>query len=134
MKQSEIIKLQTYLRNWYSTHSYGWHLRGAQEIAKELLQDTAFTDIKLASWLESPEGSTIAQVVESVIPFPGNIEITVMTDAVMIAAKNETSGQVVGVLAIGIVAVLILWGLSGDSSGTLEANWHPYALFESKDR
>ena len=115
MKQSEIIKLQIYLRNWYSTHQYGWHFRGTEEIAKELLQDTAFTDIKLASWFGSPDGSTILQVIESVIPFPGNIEIKVMTDAVMIAAKKQTSSQVVGTLAIGIVAALILWGVFGDS-------------------
>ncbi len=114
MDQSEIIKLQAYVKNWSSTHPYGWHFRGAQEIAKELRLDAAFTDIRLAGWFESPDGSTIAQVIESAIPFPGNIEVTVMIDAVMIAAQRQTSSQAVGALAIGIVAVLVLWGLFGD--------------------
>jgi hypothetical protein len=34
----------------------------------------AFTDIKIAGLLESPGGATIAQVVQSVLPFPGNAE------------------------------------------------------------
>jgi hypothetical protein len=38
-----------------------------------------------------------------------------MVEAIEIAAKKQTSGQVVGALAIGILVAIILWGMFGDS-------------------
>jgi hypothetical protein len=114
MTQTEAAKLQAYLQRWRATNPYRWQ-QGAQLVANDLLQDTAFTDIKLAGLLESPGGVTITQVVQSVLPFPANAEAAVLTEAIEIAAKKHTSGQVVGALAIGVLVAIVLWGLFGDS-------------------
>jgi hypothetical protein len=70
----------------------------------------------MLSWrlLESPGGATIAQVVQGVLPFPANAEAAVMVEAIEIAAKKQTSSQVVGALAVGVLLVIIVWGLFGD--------------------
>lgn len=112
MKQHEAIKLQAYLKSWRSLNPYRWQ-QGAPVVANDLMQDVAFTDIRIASLLETSGGVTITQVVESVLPFPANAEAAVMVEAIEIAAKKQTSSQVVGVLAIGAVVALILWGLFG---------------------
>lgn len=84
-------------------------------MANDLSQYTVFADIKIAGLQESRGGATIAQVVEIVLPFPGNAEAAVMVEAIAIAAKQQTSGQVVGTMAvIGDLAALILWGLFGE--------------------
>jgi hypothetical protein len=38
-----------------------------------------------------------------------------MVEAIEIAAKKQTNGQVVGTLAIGVLVAIILWGFFGDS-------------------
>jgi len=114
MRQDEIAKLQTYLQHYRTANPYRWR-QGAQVVSNDLMTDAAFTDIKLAEFLESPEGKVIAQVVQSVLPFPGDIEASVMIEAIETAAKRQTVGQRVGVLFIGVLAVLVIWGLFGDS-------------------
>jgi hypothetical protein len=114
MKQTEAAKLQSYLQRWRALNPYRWQ-QGAQVVANDLLQDTAFTDIKIAGLLESPGGATVAQVVQSVLPLPANAEAAVMIEAIETAAKKQTNGQVVGAVAIGVLVAIILWGLFGDS-------------------
>jgi hypothetical protein len=113
MKQTEAAKLQAYLRHWRAQNPFGWQ-QGAQVVANNLMQDVAFTDIKLASLLETSGGVTIAQGVEGVLPFPGNAEAAVMIEAIEVASKKQTSGQAVGALAIGVLVAVILWGLFSD--------------------
>ena len=48
------------------------------------------------------------------LPFPASAEAAVLIKAIEIAAKKQTSSQVVGALAVGAVVALILWGLFGD--------------------
>lgn len=114
MRQIEAAKLQAYLQRWRARNPYRWQ-QGGQVVANDFLLDTAFTDIKLAGLLESPGGVTFTQVVQSVLPFPANVEAAVLTEAIEIAAKKQTSGQVVGGLAIGVLVAIIVWGLFGDS-------------------
>ena len=113
MDQSEAAKLRAYLQRWRLANPYRWQ-QGAQVVANDLALDTAFTDIKLAGFLESPDGAVIAQVVQSILPFPGNLEATVMIDAIKVAASKRTSGQKLGVLLVGALVVVILWGIFGD--------------------
>lgn len=113
MKQSEAVKLQALLRRWRAVNPYRWQ-QGAQVVANDLMRDAAFTDIKLAGLLQSPGGATVAQVVQSVLPFPASAEAAVLIEAIEIAAKQQTSAQVVGALAVGAIVALILWGLFGD--------------------
>jgi hypothetical protein len=114
MKQPEAAKLQAYLLRWRALNPYRWQ-QGAEVVTNDLLQDTAFTDIKVAGLLESSGGVTISQVVQSVLPFPVNAEAAVLIEAIEIAARKQTSGQVVGALAIGVLVAIVLWGLFGDS-------------------
>jgi hypothetical protein len=114
VRQTEAAKLQAYLQRWRAVNPYRWQ-QGGQVVANDLLQDVAFTDIKIAALLESPGGVTIARVVQSVLPFPANAEASVMVEAIEIAAKKQTNGQVVGTLAIGVLVAIILWGFFGDS-------------------
>ena len=111
MKQSEAVKLQEYLQCWKALNPYRWRV-GAPVVANDLMQDVAFTDIKIASLLETSGGVTITQVVESALPFPVNAEAAVMVEAIEIAAREQTSGQLIGALAIGAFVALILWCLS----------------------
>jgi hypothetical protein len=113
MKQSEAVKLQAFLRRWRSVNPYRWQ-QGAQVVANDLMRDATFTDIKLAGLLQSPGGATVAQVVQSVLPFPANAEAAVLIEAIEIAAKQQTSAQVVGALAVGAIVALTLRGLFGD--------------------
>lgn len=111
--QEDIAKLQAYLRRYRVVNPQRWR-QGAQVVANDLANDAAFTDIKVAAFLESPDGKVIAQVVQSVLPFPGAIEAGVMIEAIEIASKRQTVGQRVGALLIGALAVLLLWGLFRD--------------------
>jgi hypothetical protein len=113
MKPTEAAKLQAYLQRWRAVNPYRWQ-QGAQVVANDLIQDVAFTDIRTARLLESPGGAAVAEVVKRVLPFPGNVEAAVMIEAIEIAAKKRTNGQVVGALAIGALVALTLWGLFGD--------------------
>lgn len=114
MQPSEAAKLQRYLSRWRILNPYRWQ-EGAQVVANDLMQDTAFADIQLASILESPGGVAITDAVKAALPFPENAELAVMIEAVKIAAKQRTQGQVVDALLVGVLVVLLLWGLS--SSG-----------------
>ena len=114
MKQSEAVKLRAFLPRWRAANPYRWQ-QGAQVVANDLMQDMAFTDIKLAGLLESQGGATVAQVVQSVLPFPANAEAAVLIEAIEIAARKQTHGQLVGALAAGVLVALLLWALFGDA-------------------
>jgi hypothetical protein len=105
VKQIEAVKLRAYLERWRATYPYRWQ-QGARAVANDLLQDVAFTDIKIASPFEAPGGMTIAQVVESVLAFPVGPEAAVVMEAIEIAAKEQTSGQLAEALATSVLAIL----------------------------
>jgi hypothetical protein len=113
MKQADAAKLQAYLRNWRARNPYRWQ-KGAQAVSDDLIQDAAFADIKVANLLETSAGVTITQVVESTLPFPGDAEAAVMVEAIEIATRKQTATQAVGILAVGVLVAVILWGLFGD--------------------
>lgn len=113
MKPKEADRLAAYLQGWRALNPNRWR-EGSQVVATDLLQDTAFTDIKIAGFLETPDGAAIARVVQSALPFPASAEVGVMVEAIKIAAKKQTAGQVVGTVLIGVVAVIVIWGLFGN--------------------
>lgn len=110
MNENEAAKLQSYLQRWQVVYPGRWQ-QGAQVVANDLMHDAAFTDIKIAGLLESPGGATIAQVVQSALPFPASAEATVMIAAIEIAAKKQNNDQVVEALFIGAITTLVLWAL-----------------------
>lgn len=108
MDQAEAVKLQTYLQRWRLANPYRWQ-QGAQVVASDLMKDAGFADIKLAGFLQRPDGKVIAQVVQSILPFPGNLEAGVMIEAIQIAATRRSDEQRVGVLFAGALGALLLW-------------------------
>lgn len=108
VKPKEADRLTAYLQRWRARNPNRWR-QGPQVVATDLLQDTAFTDIKVAGFLETPDGAAIARVVQSALPFPASAEVGVMVEAIKIAAKKQTAGQVVGTVLIGVVAVRVCY-------------------------
>ena len=107
--------LAAYLRDrWLVTQPYGWHRWSAVDIAAELFRDTAFTDIRLARWLQTPDGSMIMRVVENVLPFPYKQGTAVMAEAIKLAATRQTNRQVVVTLAVGAGLAVILLAASSN--------------------
>jgi hypothetical protein len=113
VKQSEAVKLQTFLQLWRATHQQLWR-QGVWAVANDLIGNAAFMDIKFAGVLESPIGASITQLVESALPFPGSAETAVMVEAIEIAARKKSNDQVVGTLAVGVLIAVVIWGLLGE--------------------
>ena len=112
MNQTEADKLRNHLQNWKLRNPYQWQL-GAAAVAQGLMQDAAFTDIKIANLLETRTGVTITQVVESALPFPAGAEVVVMVEAIEIAANEKRTNRVVGVIAVGGILALVLLAIFG---------------------
>lgn len=111
MNQYEITELEVYLRQWIAAHpdQRRW---STDEIAAELAQDADFNLIKLAGWLQTPDGQIIEHAVGQVLPYPYNYGADVLVEAVKIAARQRTRKERLDALALGggvaLVIVLIL--------------------------
>jgi len=117
MDQFKAFQLRAYLERWLPAQPYGWHHRGAEAIAEQLLNDAAFTELKLSQWFRSPDGVVISQVVTSLPPFPGNIEASILIEAITIAAKKQSNDQGVQSVVIGAGVILALALLGGAFGG-----------------
>lgn len=116
-------RLHAFLTRWLQEHP-GWacqgplwarQLRPASEVAADLLQDAEFREVRLAGWLQSPDGALVEMVVGSVLPWPQGLEFKLLTDAVLLAAqaKRESdwrTAAVFTVVALPLVA-LVLQGI-----------------------
>jgi hypothetical protein len=111
MDKQSADDLRQFLISWQNTHAYSCHFQDPQLLADELGKCVQFETIRIAGWLESPQGASIAQVVESAMPFPMNLEAQTMTAAIEIAARRRTSDQAVLTLVVGLIAVLLIWGI-----------------------
>jgi hypothetical protein len=111
VNETEIARLQAFLRQWTHVRP-AWHQRSAEDIAAELAADADFGTIRLAGWLQSPDGALIIQIVQSVLPYPYNYGADVLADAIQIAARQRTERQrtrtLVGGLAVAALAVFLL--------------------------
>lgn len=112
MDQFKASQLRVYLERWIPTQPYGWHQQGAEAIAKELLDDAAFTDLKLFRWFQSPDGVVVSQVVTSLLPFPDGVAAAVLIEAITIAAKKQSNDQGIqsSFIALGVAFALVILG------------------------
>jgi hypothetical protein len=92
VNETEVARLGSYLRQWTQTHPY-WHQRSAEDIADELAADADFGTIRLAGWLQTPDGTLITRIVQDVLPYPYNYGADVLADAIQIAARQRTERQ-----------------------------------------
>jgi len=111
MKASEVDKLRAYLWRWLASRPYGWNQRSAKDLAAEFLQDAAFTDIRLAGFLASPDGQVVTAVVKQVLPYPYNVGVPLLVEAIMLAAQEQTNRQIGTTLLGAGAGALILWAL-----------------------
>jgi hypothetical protein len=111
VNETEVARLRAFLREWTCTHP-SWHQRSAEHIAAELAADANFGTIRLAGWLQTPDGALIIQIVQSVLPYPYNYGADVLADAIQIAARQRTERQrgfiLIGGLALAALVVFLL--------------------------
>lgn len=111
MNETEVARLSAFLQQWTHTRP-AWHQRSAEDIAAELAADADFDTIRLAGWLQTPDGALIAQIVQSVLLYPYNYGADVLADAIQIAARQRTERQrgltLVGGLALAALVVFLL--------------------------
>jgi hypothetical protein len=110
--------LHAFLQRWLREHPLwaysprGWYhqLRSVSDIASELLQDAEFGEVKLASWLQSPDGVLIQTVVGWVLPQPHGAEFKLMVAAISSAAQARQDNErgLAGVLTLVAGAMLAL--------------------------
>lgn len=119
-------RLHAFLRRWLQEHpswarsSSGWyyHPRTAGEIASELLQDAEFCEVRLATWLKSPDGVLIQAVVGWALPQPYGAEFKVLVDAISLAAQARQNNDrlLAGGLTVAVGAMVGLLMLSAHAS------------------
>lgn len=110
MNEIEAAKLQAYLWHWTRTRP-SWHQQSAQQIAAELARDVDFSNIRVATWLQSPDGGTIIQIVQNALPYPYNYGADVLADAIEIAARQRTEKERLYTLGGGtaVAVLLVMW-------------------------
>ena len=69
MNDHEYARLEAFLRQWVQTHPL-WRQLSAEDIAAEFAAEVDFGTIRLAGWMQTPDGALITQIVERVLPFP----------------------------------------------------------------
>jgi hypothetical protein len=102
-------RLRVYLEHWIPAQPFCWYRQGAEAIANQLLHDTAFLELALYRWFQSPDGHLISEVVTSLLPFPGDVAATVLIEAITIAAKKQGRDQGITVLSHILVACLLIF-------------------------
>jgi hypothetical protein len=107
----EHAKLEAFLRQWVHAHPH-WRQLSAEDLASELAAEVDWGTMRLAGWMETPDGAVITQVVEHVLPYPYNYGADVLAEAVRIAASQRTGRQVtltiVGGLGLAAVVVFLI--------------------------
>lgn len=102
--------------NWAWTTdaaTYSLTMRTAEDVAKQLLADTEFNEVRLAAFLRSPDGEIVRAVVMRILPAPQRQLAGLLVQAILIAADARTQrDQVVAGLAT-IAALTIIAGLFG---------------------
>jgi hypothetical protein len=111
MSDDPVARAAGYLRRWTAAHP-GWQYSSAEEIATDLMTDADWTTINLGGWLRSPDGATITGIVRAVLPFPTNVAVDLLVEAITTASRQQTRNQRLGTLFVGGVAAALVWMLA----------------------
>jgi hypothetical protein len=89
--------------------------KSPEEIAVDLISTAEFQALRLGTWLSTPQGQVITAVVEAISPPLYREDITLITDALMLAARTqqkEQRGRVLtgAALATAGIALLVTGG------------------------
>ncbi len=113
-------RLGRFLRRWLAANP-GWpyagpagpyaRLSGAGDVARAILGDAEFAEVRLAGWFASPDGELVRSVARSVLPFAPAAELDLLVEAVTMAAdahqRRRERVAVVSTLAAGAVAIVL---------------------------
>ncbi|EWM13761.1 hypothetical protein [Kutzneria sp. 744] len=110
MNEDEIARAVAHVRRWIAAHP-DWRRWSAEDIAAALAQDDDWATVTLAGWMRIPDGALIAMIVEKALPYPTNIGVEVLVEAIQIAARKRTRTQRIGALTIGAAAAALVWTL-----------------------
>jgi hypothetical protein len=84
-------------------------LRTAEDVSQELLNAADTEQLRLASFLRSPDGQLVRAVVGRILPWPESAEFRLLIDAILLAAnaKKRDERVLVGALAtlVGLVVL-----------------------------
>jgi hypothetical protein len=89
-------------------------LRSSGEVAESLLAEVEFGELRLATWLQSPDGQLVRMVVEGMLPPLSRVEVDLMVEGVMAAAdakqRNDQrrAAVVTCAVALGLGLAIIL--------------------------
>lgn len=110
MNALDYTPLRAYLQQWVRRQPYGWHQRRPEDIANEWINDLAFTSIQLARWLRTPEAETITALARTVLlPYPANQAVSVLIEAIQIAARQRTNRQIAATTAGGLALAGLIY-------------------------
>jgi hypothetical protein len=77
-----------------------------EQIAEQLLASAAFRALRLGTWLSTPKGEFITVAVEALAPPPYQIDISLLIDAVKLAAQAQQREARQKALGIGLVVAI----------------------------
>ena len=108
-------------RRQYQYGMYDWNPQpvmashyNAARIADALLADARFRALRLGTWLSTPSGELVATAVAELSPPPYDEDITLLTEAVQLAAQrqHEEARQKLAAGLLGAAAIAIAVGAS----------------------
>ena len=77
-----------------------------EQIAEQLLASAAFRALRLGTWLSTPKGEFITAAVEALAPPPYAIDISLLIDAVKLAAQAQQREARQKAVGIGLVVAI----------------------------
>lgn len=85
----------------------------AQALAAAVLEDAGFRALQLGTWLNTPDGNLIAEVVGQVLPPNYRPEYHLVVEALKIAATHQRQAGVQRAVGAGVLGAvgLLLWAL-----------------------
>lgn len=94
--QQEITEYLNRFTGQWPTQDYHWVMQPtmaqhytAAQIADALLADAEFRALKLGTWLSTPSGELIEAAVTAIVPPPYNEDITLLAEALQLAAQRQ---------------------------------------------
>lgn len=112
-------RLELFLRRWLAANP-GWpyatghgpysRLRAPEDVARAILADAEFAEVRLAGWFTSPDGDLVQAVARTVLPVAPAAEIDLLVEAVTRAAAAHQRGreQVAAIWTVAAAAVAVL--------------------------
>jgi hypothetical protein len=115
-----VEKLDAFVRRWLAENP-GWQwdrtsaswpprARDAFDLAMQLLAEAEFAEVGIAGWFGTPDGVLVRAVVSRILPSPLSFEVSLLAEAITIAAAAQQQDRQNRLVAAG--ATLVVVGLA----------------------